>query len=646
MTQHPDLESLPLPSLFSLVQTHGMTCRLRVADAFFSGAVHFDDGVITSAVFGHLTGDAAVAAILMTEEAQYTVEQEPARPSELESWAARASEVEALPQVARPTERPSLSLRGPEPALPSHGAIMSNSFGTEQQFPLIWVVVGLSALLLLGLMFWGTPAEHAIASKPVAPSSEPVLPPSLAKGTAPAAPPGALAPTVLVRAQIGQDGKIKQATAQSPRPGLGALEKLAADSVRSYVFRPATQGGSPVDYWVTIPVRFNPADGVRQLSVKGSDTIGATLGPSWARGTEAKQPGLKVMIEALGSSTGFMGLLDGTADVAASSRAVRAEELAFAARLGVQLSEVVAAYDGIAVIVHPDNPLRALDVETVARIFAQRVTRWSELAGADAPIRVLGRPSYSGTHSFLRERMLAVLGPGGTFGPSVESIEHSKDLVARVASDVHAIGYVSIGHLQPSVRVLALSARTADAPVAPTQDTIRDGSYPIARPLFLYLRADSGHDARLFVDHALSVEGQAAVARDGFVTLDSPIPSALALEIPAPHVPPPELRRIYFDRASAVIEAGSSADLAAAEAGVSAGKRALVIGHADSAGSVETNELLARQRAQAVASRLKQASRAAVVDVDVAAASHPLATNATADGRAANRRVDVILHGR
>jgi outer membrane protein OmpA-like peptidoglycan-associated protein len=179
------------------------------------------------------------------------------------------------------------------------------------------------------------------------------------------------------------------------------------------------------------------------------------------------------------------------------------------------------------------------------------------------------------------------------------------------------------------------------------EETIRDGSYPIARPLYLYLRADADHAARAWVDYALSAEGQAAVANSGFVPVQASSVSALADETPAQHVAAPAITRLYFAPNSASIEQASRALLLAAAAASHAGKRALVIGHADSVGKVETNERLARLRAETIAKMLRQHGWTAdALEIEVAASTHPLASNTTADGRKANRRVDLMLLNR
>jgi phosphate transport system substrate-binding protein len=324
---------------------------------------------------------------------------------------------------------------------------------------------------------------------------------------------------------------------------------------------------------------------------------------------------------------------------------IRADELALAEKLGMQLREVFVGYDAVTVIVNPSSPLRTLDVEAVAKIFAQHIVNWSEVGGPSAAIRVLGRPGYSGTYRFFKERVLTRLGPDTGFGANVASIEKTAQIVDLVARDVNAIGYVSLAQVTPDVRALPLSTQPNGAAVAPSQQTIRDGSYPFTRPLVLYLRPDSGQDAHALVDFAISKDGQAIVEKNGFVSMPAGLPGGLAAEAAMPPTAARrEVIRIYFDPSSTAIAQDSMPDLMTAAAAVRARRSVLVVGNADSSGTLQDNRQLAHQRAEVVAARLKEsASRGASITVEVAAADHPLETNETSDGRRANRRVDVIV---
>lgn len=452
----------------------------------------------------------------------------------------------------------------------------------------------------------------------------------------------ALVPTIVVRVLVGTDGAVKQAELKQKRSGLDAVEKQVLDAARSYHFKPALQNGKPVESWVAVRVPLKASARPRQIVVKGSDTIGAALMPAWAEALQRAQPRLSVEVEALGSNTAFTGLLEGSADIGASSRWIKPDEVAFAAKLGLQLYEAYAGYDGIAVIVHPDNPLRELGLEGVARIFSERVTNWRELGGPDAPIRVLGRPAYSGTHAFFKERVLGALGTDVAFGTKIKSVEKTDDIVDAVAKDPAAIGYVGLGHVKPSVRSLAIKAQPSAVAVSPNAESIRDGRYVISRPLLLYLRTDSSRDARAVVDFALSSEGQALVAKNGFVPLPGSA-GGFSAEAPAPPVAPPEMIRIYFDPNSTAVSQESKLDLRQAEMAVRGHRTVLVIGNADSSGKLEDNRRLAKQRAELVAAKLREyAWHDTSIEVEVAAADYPLASNETKDGRRSNRRVDVI----
>jgi phosphate transport system substrate-binding protein len=120
------------------------------------------------------------------------------------------------------------------------------------------------------------------------------------------------------------------------------------------------------------------------VQVKGSDTIGGKLGQDLARAYMARHPEVEVRWEALGSATAFVGLLDGSAQLGASSRTVKESELADARKMGVELREYVIGYDGIAVIVHPDNPVSALTVAQLSDVFTGKVRNWSEVGGPPA----------------------------------------------------------------------------------------------------------------------------------------------------------------------------------------------------------------------------------------------------------------------
>ncbi|HTU59500.1 MAG TPA: TonB family protein, partial [Polyangiales bacterium] len=336
-------------------------------------------------------------------------------------------------------------------------------------------------------------------------------------GNAPETPGGALAPTIPVRVHVSSDGRVMEAELVSQRDGFAALEAQALEAARTYRFQAPQKAGKAADVWMTVPVHFRPTPPDKHVRVRGADSIAASLMPAWSQALLQSEPHIKVEGEGLGSTTGLAALLDGSADVAASSRLVRTDELALAERLGMQLREVFVGYDAIAIVVHPDNPVTSVDMDSLAGIYTQRINNWNAIGGSDAPIRVFGRPGYSGTHRLFKDRVLSRLGPDTNFGSHVEQLEKTADVLAAVAANPGSIGYVSMGLLKSDVRPIALASQTGGPATLPSVATVSDGSYALSHPLVLYLRPDSGTPAHKLVDFAISGEGQAIVEQLGFV---------------------------------------------------------------------------------------------------------------------------------
>lgn len=172
--------------------------------------------------------------------------------------------------------------------------------------------------------------------------------------------------------------------------------------------------------------------------------------------------------------------------------------------------------DGIAVVVHPDNPIEALSLEQLRAIFTGGVKRWRELGGPDEPITVLSRESNSGTYVFFREHVLG----GADFDAAVRLMPASAAIVQAVSQDRWSIGYVGLGYAQAApVKVVAVRADEATAPVRPTPETVRQRLYPIARPLYLYAVREPHGLVKAFIEFALSPRGQQIAAESGYVPL-------------------------------------------------------------------------------------------------------------------------------
>ncbi|HMJ11107.1 MAG TPA: TonB family protein [Polyangiaceae bacterium] len=477
--------------------------------------------------------------------------------------------------------------------------------------------------------------------------------PKLLAGKSPARPASqlALSPTIVLRLLIERDGRVKQAKVYRSRRDLAAFEKAALEAARHYHFSPAVRGAEPVAVWMNWPVVFTSRDAARAtLQIKGSDTIGGALGPELAQ-VFREETGADVKFEALGSATAFGGLFDGTALIGASSRSVNAEELAEARALGIELQEYVIGYDGVAVITHPSNPIRALSMQQVAALFSGEIADWSEIRGGQLRrVSVLRRPAYSGTHEFFRSRVLSRPDePVRDFSPRGRVLEKSEQLVLAVSEDPGAIGYVGLGHLKPGVQALAVAENERARPVAPSASSVRDGTYPVYRPLLMYTNGAPSSASAAFLRFVLSERGQSIVEKHGFIANDvegsGPLPED---ELAAGAGASNKVHRVLFQNRSARLDAQAVGMLDDVAVELRRGRcRALIVGNADFQGKSRVNAKLAEQRAELVAAYLRDAGVTPdLLQVEALSDARPLASNATRAGRDLNRRVDVYLVSR
>jgi phosphate transport system substrate-binding protein len=398
------------------------------------------------------------------------------------------------------------------------------------------------------------------------------------------------------------------------------------------------------------------------VQVKGSDTIGGILGQELARSFMAQHPGVEVKWEALGSGTAFVGLLDGSAQLGAASRSVKEGELADAKRMGFELREFVIGYDGIAVIVNPANNLGEVTLAQLSDLFTGKVRNWSEIGGADLPVHLISRPSYSGTHVFFRDKVLRHGNDKGPedFAATVDVTEENGAILQKVAQDRSAISYVGIGWVKPQVKTLAVAPAPGKPGIRASVETVRTGTYPIYRPLLMYSSGEPQGPARELLSFILSAAGQTVVAKNDFVPTDAP--AALAADparAPAPNAATGSTGSTGSKAAAAApvrfrvqfAVGGTSLDSSArdtldqvAEICKSGGRRLLIAGHADATGSRAANERVSLARANAVASYLaaRGVPRNAVL-VAAHSSDEPVASNGSAGSRRQNRRVDITL---
>lgn len=256
----------------------------------------------------------------------------------------------------------------------------------------------------------------------------------------------------------------------------------------------------------------------KSIQIKGSDTM-VNLGQAWAEAFSKKTPGVSIAVTGGGSGTGITALINGTCDIAESSRAMEDKEIKQAEAKGVHPNQEQVAIDGIAIVVHPKNPVKNLIMDQLREIFLGNIENWKVLGGANKPIVLLSREVNSGTHIFLKEHVLRRGNAKGPeeFSPAALMMPSSQAIADEVAGNENAIGYYGMGYIGPKQKVIAV-AKDAKSPfIEPTVDNVKSGVYPISRPLFLYTNGKPQGVIKDFVDFVFSKEGQEIVKKIDFV---------------------------------------------------------------------------------------------------------------------------------
>lgn len=254
------------------------------------------------------------------------------------------------------------------------------------------------------------------------------------------------------------------------------------------------------------------------MIIKGSDTM-VNLALAWAEAYMAGHPEVNISVSGGGSGTGLTAVLNGTADIADASREAKAEEIEAARTSGISLTEFVVAYDAIAVVVHPSNPVEGLTLEQISDIYRGRITNWRQVGGEDRPIVLLSRESNSGTYVYFLEHVVR-LGQqvDWLFSADALLMPSSEGISAEVRQNPNAIGYDGMGYVTPDQKVVAVAREAGGPYVRPSAGTVRDGSYPVARKLYMYTLGRPSGAIRDYIDWVLG-PGQELIAGLGFVPL-------------------------------------------------------------------------------------------------------------------------------
>ncbi|MBI2844099.1 MAG: PstS family phosphate ABC transporter substrate-binding protein [Armatimonadetes bacterium] len=265
--------------------------------------------------------------------------------------------------------------------------------------------------------------------------------------------------------------------------------------------------------------RGEQAAGRDVIEVKGSNTM-LILGQAWAEEFN-KTSEAKVTVSGEGSGTGVAALINGTADIAEMSRAMKPEEIERAKAKGVNPVETVVAWDGLAIVVNKDNPVRKLTEGQLRDIYMGNINNWSEFGGPNLEIVAVSRDTSSGTYEYFREHVLRRDNPEGKeeFARTVFLAVSSKQAAQTVSDSKGGIAYVGLGYVTPDVAQVAV-AKSQDGPyVQPSIETVQNRTYPLSRPLYFYTGGEPKGAVKDYVEFILSGEGQQIVIRNDFVPM-------------------------------------------------------------------------------------------------------------------------------
>lgn len=251
-----------------------------------------------------------------------------------------------------------------------------------------------------------------------------------------------------------------------------------------------------------------PLAAEKTITIKGSTTV-LPIAQACAETFMNSHLDISISVQGGGSGVGITSIIDGTADIGDASRPAKDKEFAKARENGFELYENVVAMDGIAVIVHPSNPLSALTKEQIKNIYTGNISNWKDLGGKAGKIVVVSRDSASGTFETFNELAL----DGEKVRPDALLNASNKAVATTIATTPQAIGYIGLGYLSNEVKGLKVDN------VDPTKANVLNGSYSLSRKLFMYTRGEPKDAVKTFLDYVTSPEGQKLIDQAGFVGL-------------------------------------------------------------------------------------------------------------------------------
>ena len=245
--------------------------------------------------------------------------------------------------------------------------------------------------------------------------------------------------------------------------------------------------------------------------IKGSDTV-LPVAQQTAERFMNQHPDTRVTVTGGGTGVGISALLDNTTDIAMASRPIKFSEKMKIKSAGEDVAEIVVAYDALAVVAHPSNPVKQLTRQQLEDIFRRKITNWKQVGGDDRKIVVYSRETSSGTYEFFKESVLK----NKNYMASSLSMPATGAIIQSVSQTKGAIGYVGLAYVSPRVKTLSVSYDGKHY-AAPTVENATNKTYPIVRPLYYYYNVKKKAEIDPLVQYILSPDGQDIIKKSGYI---------------------------------------------------------------------------------------------------------------------------------
>jgi len=265
---------------------------------------------------------------------------------------------------------------------------------------------------------------------------------------------------------------------------------------------------------LTAVILISALFGAQAQRIKGSDTM-LPLSQKEAESFMKANKGKTVTVTGGGSGVGISALLEGTTDLAQSSRKIKFDEKQKLQEAGKSVKEVIAAYDALAVVVNPSNKVQKLTREQLEGIFTGKIKNWKEVGGADLKIIPYARETSSGTYEFFKESVLK----NKNYMSGIMSMPATGAIVQSISQTPGAIGYIGLAYLNKNVKAVHVSYDKGKTYTEPSIVNAKNKTYPVVRPLYYYYVISAESKVKPFIDYVLSAQGQKIITEIGFITV-------------------------------------------------------------------------------------------------------------------------------